>query len=116
MVAETTIAAWLVIGFYQAHTALEKLFVPLQRKLDKSCSTMAVLSFCGRRSTRLVQLPPQQQKLFSASLHPEKFRYKFAGEMVVDNFCMQERDRGQIEGPKKIVQVDESKFEKRKYH
>ena len=36
--------------------------------------------------------------------------------MVVDNFCMQERDRGQIGGPRKIVQVDESKFGKRKYH
>ncbi|KAL7073284.1 hypothetical protein ACQ4LE_007346 [Meloidogyne hapla] len=36
--------------------------------------------------------------------------------MIVDWYCLKERERGKIGGPNKIIQVDESKFGRRKYN
>ena len=36
--------------------------------------------------------------------------------MIVDHFCLKEQERGQIGGEGKCVQIDESKFGKRKFN
>ena len=44
------------------------------------------------------------------------FRYNFCREVVIDDFLISEENRGKIGGVGKIVQIDESKFGKRKYN